>query len=139
MALSYPHVGFEFISDSKQIFKLKKDENLKTRVYQIYGKDFSENILEVNMELYGVKISGYISNPKVSFGNKNKQSLFINHRVVKSPLIYKAITNAYNRYIPHGCFPGYILHIDIDPTQVDVNVHPRKLEVRFADESSIFK
>jgi len=139
MALSYPHVGFEFISDSKQIFKFKKDENLKTRVYQIYGKDFSENILEVNMELYGIKISGYISDPKVSFGNKNKQSLFINHRVVKSPLIYKAITNAYNRYIPHGCFPGYILHIDIDPTQVDVNVHPRKLEVRFADESSIFK
>lgn len=139
MALSYPHVGFEFISDSKQVFKFKKDENLKTRVYQIYGKDFSEKILEVNMELYGVKISGYISDPKVSFGNKNKQSLFINHRVVKSPLIYKAITNAYNRYIPHGCFPGYILHIDIDPTQVDVNVHPRKLEVRFADESSIFK
>lgn len=139
MALSYPTVWFEFISDEKQVCRFKKDENLHTRIYQIYGKDFSENILELNIEIYGIKISWYISDPKVSFWNKNKQSLFINNRVVKSPLIFKAISNAFNRFIPHGCFPGYILHIHIDPTQVDVNVHPRKLEVRFADESSIFK
>ena len=56
-----------------------------------------------------------------------------------SPLIYKSIMNAYNRFIPHGNFPGYVLHIDIDPSMVDINVHPRKLEVRFAEESDLFR
>jgi DNA mismatch repair protein MutL len=139
ITLSYPSVWFEFINDGKQIFKYQKNENLQTRVYSIYWKDFSENLLAVNLDIYWLNISWYISDPKVSFWNKNKQSLFINNRVVKSGLIYKAIHNAYNRFIPHGCFPGYILHISLDPTQVDVNVHPRKMEVRFADESSIFK
>ncbi len=139
ISLSYPQVWFEFISDGKQVFKYQKNEDLQTRVYSVYGKDFSENLLPVEVNLYWVNISGYISDPKVSFWNKNKQSLFINNRVVKSGLIYKSISNAYNRFIPHGCFPGYILHISLDPTQVDVNVHPRKMEVRFADESSIFK
>lgn len=139
ISLSYPNVWFEFISDSKQVFKYQKNEDLQTRVYSVYGKDFSENLLPIEVNIYGINISGYISDPKVSFWNRNKQSLFINNRVVKSQLIYKSISNAYNRFIPHGCFAGYILHINIDPTQVDVNVHPRKMEVRFADEQSIFK
>ncbi len=68
-----------------------------------------------------------------------EQNLFINRRVINSPLIYKAISDGYNRFIPHSSFPGYILNINLDPTQVDVNVHPRKMEVRFADESNIFR
>lgn len=139
ISLSYPSIWFEFISDSKQVFKYQKNEDLQTRVYSVYGKDFSENLLPVEVNIYWINITWYISDPKVSFWNRNKQSLFINNRVVKSQLIYKSISNAYNRFIPHGCFPGYILHINLDPTQVDVNVHPRKMEVRFADEQSIFK
>ncbi|MCP4523991.1 MAG: DNA mismatch repair endonuclease MutL [Candidatus Gracilibacteria bacterium] len=139
VSLSNPEIGLEFIADGKKVFKYQQDENIKTRIYSIYGKDFSENILELEVNIYGIHIHGYISDPKVSFGNRNKQSLFINKRVVKSPLISKAISNAYNRFIPHNCFPAYILNIDIDPTQVDINVHPRKLEVRFANESSLFK
>ena len=80
----------------------------------------------------GLRISGYISDPKVSFPNKNRQSLFVNKRIISSPLIYRAIANAYNRFIPHTNFPAYVLNIDIDPTQIDVNVHPRKQEIRFA-------
>jgi len=139
ISLSYPNVGFEFINEDKQVFKYQKNEDLQTRVYSVYGKDFSENLLPLEVNVYWINITGYISDPKVSFWNRNKQSLFINNRVVKSQLIYKSISNAYNRFIPHGCFPGYILHINLDPTQVDVNVHPRKMEVRFADEQSIFK
>jgi DNA mismatch repair protein MutL len=59
--------------------------------------------------------------------------------VIKSSLIFKAINDAYNRFIPHGTFPGYVLNIQVDPTQVDVNVHPRKMEVRFASEQNIFR
>ncbi|MFC1797658.1 hypothetical protein ACFLY2_00150 [Patescibacteria group bacterium] len=80
-----------------------------------------------------------MSDPKVSFPNKNRQSLFVNKRVIRSPLIFKAINDAYNRFIPHNMSPAYVLNLEIDPTQVDVNVHPRKLEVRFASEQNIFR
>ncbi len=139
MSLSYPSVWFEFVNDGKSIFKYKSGEDLKTRVYSVYGEDFSENMLELSFELVWVRITWYISDPKISFPNKNRQSLFVNHRVVKSPLIFKAINDAYNRFIPHGNYAAYVLNIDVDPTQVDVNVHPRKLEVRFANESQIFR
>ena len=139
IALSYPNIWFEFNSDWKQIFKYISWENLKTRIYNIYGKDFSENLLEIDFSMNWININGYISDPKVSFPNKNRQSLFVNKRVVKSPLILKAINDAYNRFIPHSMNPAYVLNLNIDPTQVDVNVHPRKLEIRFANEQNIFR
>ena len=139
IALSYPKVGFDFISDSKQIFKYISWEDLKTRIYNIYWDDFSNNLLELNFSMNWITISGYISDPKVSFPNRNRQSLFVNKRVIKSNLIYKAISDAYNRFIPHSMFPAYVLNLEIDPTQVDVNVHPRKMELRFASEQNIFR
>lgn len=138
-ALSYPNIGLSYVADNKTIYHYKKDETLSDRIYNVFGADFQENILHIQTENIGIKISGIISDPKVSFPNKNRQCLFINNRIVSSPLIYKAIFNAYNRFIPHGNFPGYILHIDVDPTQIDVNVHPRKQEVRFANESELFR
>lgn len=139
IALSYPNIWFEFISDSKQVFRYSAWENLKTRIYNIYWIDFSENLLELNFSMNWINITGYISDPKVSFANKNKQSLFVNKRVIKSSLVFKAINDAYNRFIPHSMSPAFVLNIDVDPTQVDVNVHPRKLEVRFASEQNIFR
>jgi DNA mismatch repair protein MutL len=139
ISLSYPHIGFEFISEWKQIFKYIKWENLKTRIYNVYWSDFAENLLEINFLMDGINISWFISDPKVSFPNKNRQSLFVNKRVIKSPLIFKAINDAYNRFIPHSMYPWYVLNLEIDPTQVDVNVHPRKLEIRFASEQNIFR
>ncbi len=139
ISLSYPQIWFEFISDNKTIFKYKNWEDLSVRIYNIYGEEFSSNLLEINFELSWIKLTGYISDPKVSFSNKNRQNLFINKRIIKSGLIYKAISDAYNRFIPHSSFPAYVLNLEVDPTQVDVNVHPRKLEVRFAQESTIFR
>ena len=138
-SLCYPEIGFKFIADNKSIYNYKKEESLSDRIYSVFGSDFQENTLNVSTENIWVNISGIISDPKVSFPNKNRQYLFINNRIISSPLIYRAIFNAYNRFIPHWNFPGYILHIDVDPTQVDVNVHPRKQEVRFANESELFR
>ena len=84
-------------------------------------------------------MSGWISHPKIHFQSKEKQVVFVNKRLVKSPTLYKAIFDAYNRFIPHSSFPAYVLDISIDPTQVDVNVHPRKQEIRFANEQSVFR
>lgn len=139
MALSYPWIGIELLVDNKTIFQYRKSETLENRIYSVYWKDFFENSLALNVELSWIHISWYISDPKVSFGSNKKQSLFVNKRAIKSPLIFKAIKNAYNRFIPHSQYCGYVLNIQVNPTEVDVNVHPRKLEVRFANESTIFK
>lgn len=139
ISLSYPEIWFEFISDWKQVFRYSSLENLKTRIYNVYWIDFSENLLELDFSMNWIHITWYISDPKVSFVNRNKQSLFVNKRVIKSSLIFKAINDAYNRFIPHSMFPAFVLNVNIDPTQVDVNVHPRKLEVRFASEQNIFR
>ncbi len=139
MSLSYPGVWFELINDEKSVFKYRQWEDLQTRIYSVYWKDFFENTLELDVEMSGIRLSGYISDPKVSFWSNKKQSLLVNKRIIKSPLIFKAISNAYNRFIPHSQHSGYVLNIDVNPTEVDVNVHPRKLEVRFANESSIFR
>jgi len=139
IALSYPNIWFEFINDEKSVFIYRENENLKTRIYNIYWEKFSENMLELSYELAWLKIVGYISDPKIAFSNRNKQVLFVNNRIIKSPLIMKSISDAYNRFIPHGEHSAYVLNIKVDPTQIDVNVHPRKQEVRFAEESQIFR
>lgn len=138
-SLSYPEIWFEFVSDDKRIFKFNENEDLKTRIYSIYSSEFLDNILDINFEMSWIKISGYITNPKVSFPNKNRQNLFVNHRPISSPLIFKAISDSYNRFIPHWNHPGYVLNIQVDPTIIDVNVHPRKSEIRFENEQNIFR
>ena len=139
VSLSYPNIWFEFISDNKQIFKYRALEDLKTRIYNVYSSELSENLLEIDFNMVWISVKGYISDPKVSFPNKNRQNLFVNNRPIKSYLITKSINDAYNRFIPHSTNAWYIINLIIDPTQVDVNVHPRKLEVRFANEQNIFR
>ena len=139
MSLVYPNIAFECIHDDKTSLKLSENQDIISRIHEIYGEEFAGNILPISSEFAGIKLSGYISDPKISFPNKNRQVLSVNRRIISSPIVYRAVLNAYNRFIPHGTFPGYILNLDIDPTQVDVNVHPRKLEVRFADESTVFR
>lgn len=137
--LSYPEIWFEFISDEKKIFKYNSNETLKTRIYEIYWNEMSDNLLEINFEMIWIKVEGYISDPKINFQNKSKQHIFVNKRPISSIIISKAISDAYNRFIPHGSFSAYILNIDIDPTVIDVNVHPRKSEIRFENEQNIFR
>lgn len=139
MALAYPEVSFEFIAENKKVFWYRAGEDLATRIFHIYGKDFSENGLAIDFEFSGLKVEGIISDPKVSFPNRNRQSLFVNNRLIKSGLIFKAISDAYNRFIPHGNYGAFVLNLEIDPTQIDVNVHPRKLEIKFANEQTIFR
>lgn len=139
IALAYPKISFSLEHDGKRNLYFPENSDVLTRIYTIFWEDFSENALAVEHEFSGVRISWYISDPKVSFQNKTKQALFVNKRIISSPVIFKAISDAYNRFIAHGTHPAYVLFVDLDPTQVDVNVHPRKLEVRFAAENSVFR
>jgi len=138
IALMYPEVWFFVLHDGKESLTLPP-ENLEQRIYKIYGKEFHSNIIPTFHSFDGIEVSWYISDPKVNFRTKQKQTIGVNKRIIWSPIIYKAISDAYNRFIPHGTFPWYVLDIKIDPTIIDANVHPRKLEIRFANEASIFR
>jgi len=139
IALAYPEIGFRFLSDGREVFRYRSGESLRDRIYHIFWEEFLSQMQELSFSSGGITIQGYISDPKYHFLNKNRQILFVNKRIIKSPIIYKSLSNAYNRFIPHNTFPAYILGVELDPTSVDVNVHPRKQELRFADEQSIYK
>lgn len=138
MSLVYPEVRFSFFQDSKQSFVFPASE-VSQRMYQVFGEEFFTQHLEVSTQFVWWNIFGLISNPKIHFWNKNRQILFVNKRLIKSAFLSKAIFEAYNRFIPHGTFPAYVLNIEIDPSIIDVNVHPRKMEIRFADEQEMYR
>lgn len=138
-ALIHPEIGIEFFHNDKKIFKYQVWETMEVRMYAILWEDFSKHTISVNFWDTNFWVSGYITNTQTHFANKSRQYLYVNYRPISSPLIYKAISDAYHRFIPPKMFPGYILHIQIDPTQIDANVHPQKKEIRFAQESSIFR
>lgn len=139
IALIYPNIWISLHHDNKWVYNFPVGQTIQERIYGIFWGEFSENMRELSHEFSWVRVSWYITDPKVSFKNKNRQILYVNKRVIGSPMIAKAVYDAYNRFIPHGTQPWYIISIEIDPTQVDVNVHPRKMEVRFAGEATIFR
>jgi DNA mismatch repair protein MutL len=139
IALIYPEISFELEYQWKSVLYFGQEESQELRSYKVFSPDFSAKALPLTYSAGGLTIKWYISHPTLSFGNKSKQILSVNRRLIQSPIIYKAISDAYNRYIAPRTFPWYVLNIEIDPTQVDVNVHPRKQELRFADESAIFR
>lgn len=139
MALAHPEVGFEFISDGTTICQFRSWETLSDRIYGIYGDEVSHALLPIEFVYNGLELFWYISDPKIFFPNKNRQTLLVNSRNISSWLISKALFDAYNRFIPPKNHPAYVLNLSVDPTQIDVNVHPRKQEIRFAQEQSIFR
>ena len=139
IALIYPEVAVSLHHDDKGVYSFPAGQTITERIYEIFWGEFCDNMRELSHEFSWVRVTWYITDPKISFKNKKRQILYVNKRVISSPMIAKAVYDAYNRFIPHGTQPGYILSIDIDPTQVDVNVHPRKMEVRFAGEATIFR
>lgn len=139
MSFAYPEVHFQLFHDGKQIFSFPPIKKPSSRIYEIFWNDVYENLLEVSYEFDGMSCTWYITDPKISFPNKNRQVIFVNQRLITSPIVAKAISDAYNRFIPHGTSPSYVLFLSLDPTQVDVNVHPRKMELRFAAEQSVFR
>lgn len=139
MALAYPEISFILTHDDKETLHFTQWAKIEERIQEVYGTEFYENMRQVFHEFSGILVTWYISDPKISFGNKTRQNLYVNKRAVNSAMISKAIFDAYNRFISPKTYPGYVLFLDIDPTRIDANVHPRKLEVRFADEQSVFR
>ncbi len=138
IALSYPSVSFKFISDGKVRLQTYGDGQLKTAVYNIYGKEFSGAVRDVDSYSGDIKVTGLTGLPALSRGNRRMQSFYVNGRLVKSPLLTSAAEEAYKNRIMIGKFPFFVLNIAIPADSVDVNVHPAKTEVKFANEREVY-
>ena len=138
IALSHPEISIRFIRDDKQILVTPGNGNLKSTIYSVFGKDFSNALLETSYELNGVTVEGFVSKPTASRPNRSMQFFFLNGRLVKSATASAALDRAYKDSIMVGKFPACVLNITLPFEMVDVNVHPAKTEVRFSNERPVF-
>ena len=138
VAMSHPEIAFRFLSDDVLKFSTAGDGDVKNVLWALYGRDFAAKLLAVSGESDGVLVSGYVGRSDNAYGNRNMQNVFINGRYVKSKTVTAALERAFTSYMAPEKYPVSALYLEIDPSQVDVNVHPAKLEVRFSDERRIF-
>lgn len=132
-----PEVGFTFVSNDKELFHLYPG-TLKQRLVGLFGKDFDGKLLPVNQVTESVTIDGFIVKPEYSKKTRGEQYFFVNRRFIKHAYLHHAVENAYKELIPQDCFPGYFLDIQIDPKDIDINIHPTKTEVNFVDAKLIY-
>lgn len=138
IALSRPDIAIRLITDEKTKFATAGDGKLLHAIHAILGRDFAKKTVPVDDMTEGIRIHGYIGRPDNVRGNRNYQNFFINGRYIKSTTAAMALEQAFHSYCPAERFPCCVLHIEIHPTLVDVNVHPAKLEVKFANEKFLF-
>ena len=139
IALSHPEISFKFISDGSVKLETPGDGKLENVIYIIMGKQMQNAMIYVDSEINGIRVQGYIGRSDVVKSNRNYQNFFINNRYIKSKLAIAAIEQAYTSYLPPEKFPCCVLNLMINPSTVDINVHPTKLEVKFADEKPVFE
>ena len=140
IALSEPSVAVKYIADGEIRFMTNGDGNLRSVIYSIYGKDVARRLVEVDRDDgNGIRVTGYVSEPDLLRSNRNSENFFINGRFVKSKTAMASLEQAYATRIPKDKFPFAVLNIKLNPGAVDVNVHPSKLEVKFANERIIFE
>ena len=138
LAIGNPNVSIKYVNNKKTMLNSPGDGKLINTIRSIYGKDITENLIELNHESQFFKISGYIGNNNVYRANKNLQHIYINKRYVKSKVILDAISEGYKSLIPINKHAVCFLNIEIDPSKIDVNIHPTKLELKFENEQQIY-
>ncbi len=137
IALSYPNIEFNLIHNDEELFYLKKS-NLRKRISSIFGRKIDENLIPLNEKTSLAKISGFILKPKISKKSRSNQNLFVNRRYIKSKFLNHSIHNAYDGLLKDGYYPGYFIFLEINPSKIDVNVHPNKTEIKFEDEQNLY-
>ena len=137
VAMSRPDISFRYIVDGEVKYLTAGDGNLQNVIYAILGRDVAKKTIKVEREDGGIKVEGFISTPEIARSSRSLETFFVNSRFIRSKALSAVLEEAYNSYIPQGKFPFCVLNITIDPTTVDVNVHPSKLEVKFSNERVI--
>ena len=134
LAIAYPSISFTVINNGKVILQTQGDNNIENVVSNVYGNDVARNLIKFNNKNSLYQISGYTTKNSVFRSNKNSINIIVNKRIIRNQQIIYAITDAYKSILPVGKYPITILEIETDPTLIDVNVHPSKLEIRFTEE-----
>lgn len=138
LALSHPEISFEFISNGQSRLHTSGNGKLRDVIYQVFGREITQNILEVDEGTCGLKVTGYVGKPLISRGNRNYENFYINGRYVKSQMIAKAIEDAYKDFTMQHKYPFTVLHFTMDGNDLDVNVHPTKMELRFSRQQDVY-
>lgn len=138
IALSKPEISISYICDGKEIFSTSGDGKLNNVILNIYGLDHAKAVIPVDYTEGNIRISGVIGKPELARGNRTRQTLFVNGRYIKNHIVSKVTEEAYRNTIMTGKFPFFVLNIELPSELVDVNVHPAKTEVKFADEKQIY-
>ena len=138
LALSHPEISFKFINNGQTKLHSSGNHSLKDVIYQVYGRDIASNLVEINAQENGVGIKGYIGKPSVFRGNRNFETYFVNGRYIKSNIIAKGIEDAYKGYLMQHQYPFCVLQFEMDGSDLDVNVHPTKMELRFSNQQALY-
>ncbi len=138
VALCNPSIAFRLYNNNAPVYDLPAT-NLRSRIVDVVGKNIRSNLLEVSASTSLVHIEGFVGRPAAAKKSSYKQFLFVNGRYFKSPYFYKAVMKAYEKLIPATTQPDYFLYLEVEPEHIDVNVHPQKTEVKFADGEAIWQ
>lgn len=138
MALSHPEVSFQFINNEQTKLHTAGNGKLRDVIYHVYGREIASNLLCAEYETPGMKITGFLGKPLISRGNRNFENYYINGRYVKSSIIAKAIEDGYKDFTMQHKYPFVVLHMEIDTENIDVNVHPTKMELRFNRQQEVY-
>lgn len=139
VALYFPRIRFSLAHGSRKVFDYPAVQSLKERIFQVFGKDFLENLMEVDCRDGGLRLQGFFSRPPAARRDRKYQFFFINGRLVKDNTLQAALNQAYRSFLEKDQSAEAILFLDIPPSDVDVNVHPTKSEVRFKDTRAVFR
>lgn len=139
LALSRPDVRFKLVNNDKEVLSTPGDGDLEHAIRALYGKNVAENLLEVSLNDPKVRVSGFIGKPTLLKGTRQWQTFFVNGRCIGSKMLSKAMDHAYQSQIPKSGFPFAVINLKVDTASVDVNVHPQKNEIKFSDDSLIYK
>lgn len=137
-SLAYPNISFKLISNDRVLIEARKCNTVLERIYTLYGKEFADNIVEIEQEFETVKIHAFVGKPNWTRTNRDYQMFFLNKRPIRSNLLNSAVGVVFKTILPKGRYPIVIMLIEIDPNEIDVNVHPAKWEVRFRDERAVY-
>jgi DNA mismatch repair protein MutL len=137
VAMAFPEIFFSLTSNGQEVFHLEPG-TLKQRIVQILGNTYNAKLVSVGEKTDYMNIYGFVGKPETARKTRGDQYFFVNSRFIKSAYLNHAVNTAFDEMIPKDSFPGYVLFIDLDPSQVDINVHPTKQEIKFEDEKIIY-
>lgn len=137
VALAHPNIKFEMVNNEQLVHKLESG-NLRNRIVDLYGKSYNDRLVPVSEETDVVKISGFIVKPEYARKTAGEQFFFANNRFIRSPFLKHAVDNAFDGMIQKEMKPGFFLFLEVNPSEMDINIHPQKVEVKFSDERIIY-